>query len=45
MVYKIKWGDLEDDALIHRLEDTAGSEIKFGDIEKDNLLAKKIGGC
>lgn len=42
MVYKIKWGDLEDDALIHRLEDTAGSEIKFGDIEKDNLLAKKL---
>ncbi|KAK9278237.1 hypothetical protein L1049_027799 [Liquidambar formosana] len=38
MVHKIKWGDLEDDALALHRENTVGAEIKFGDIGNDNLM-------
>lgn len=39
VVHKIKWGDLEDDALLPHHENTVGAGIKFGDIGNDNLVA------
>ncbi|XP_010258153.1 PREDICTED: uncharacterized protein LOC104598005 [Nelumbo nucifera] len=37
MIPKIKWGDLEDDALVLHHDITDRTEIKFGDIGVDNL--------
>ncbi|KAJ0105767.1 hypothetical protein Patl1_18833 [Pistacia atlantica] len=39
VVQKIKWGDLEDEALVLHSENSVGTEIKFGDIRPDNLVA------
>lgn len=41
MVHKIKWGDLEDDALVTLTENKFGVGIKFGDIENDNFSVPK----
>jgi hypothetical protein len=41
VVHKIKWGDLEDDALLLHHENTVGAGIKFGDIENDNLVTSR----
>lgn len=35
--HKIKWGDLEDDALLTLTDSNFGVGIKFGDIENDNF--------
>ncbi|KAF5477102.1 hypothetical protein F2P56_003777 [Juglans regia] len=39
VVHKIKWGDLEDDALLLHHENTDGAGIKFGDIGSHKLDA------
>lgn len=41
VVQKIKWGDLEDDALALHHENSIRAEIKFGDIAPDNLVISK----
>lgn len=39
VIHKIKWGDLEDDALLLHHENADGIGIKFGDIGNNNLDA------
>ncbi|GLU12453.1 hypothetical protein SLE2022_291330 [Rubroshorea leprosula] len=41
MVQKIKWGDLEDDALVTIPGNNVGVEIKFGDIGNGSLLVPR----
>ncbi|GFZ03534.1 hypothetical protein Acr_16g0001580 [Actinidia rufa] len=38
---KIKWGDLNDEALALHLKKNIGAEIRFGDIGNDHLVSRK----
>nr|GMC69639.1 uncharacterized protein LOC109193559 isoform X2 [Ipomoea batatas] len=38
---KIKWGDLDDTALMLHFGDNVGAEIKFGEIANHNLVGRK----